>query len=204
MGKFRFKSQLSCKPLLWEWFTCPALKVWNHFKTEQLNPIRNEWELAGQFLKTLQSGGDAFPSKPGLMLTFPPSFALSVLIAKPWGRGSSHPPFLRSLQSLWPRCVATIRTTLMGCEGPGRAGCAQPVGRSAGGSAHIACLHVPVCTAATAWNQTAQGFRRPAESASDPLLHSSWFYVTGTNHNILLFFFLMHDRSILKVHTAIW
>lgn len=56
----------------------------------------------------------------------------------------------------------------MRCEGLGRAGCTQTVG-------HSACIsmYIHVCIAPMAWNQTTQGFRRPAEPASDPLLYSS-------------------------------
>lgn len=136
----------------------------------------------------LRFEGDVSPSKPGLTLIFPSSFALLVLIAEASGRELPHPTFPRSLQSLCPRCVVTIRRTLMRCEGPGRAGCTQTVGYSA-----CISMYIHVCIAPMAWNQTAQGFRRPAESASDPLLHSSWSYVTGTNHNIFLFFLCMID-----------
>lgn len=88
----------------------------------------------------------------------------------------------------------------------GRAGRTQPLGHPAGGSVCVASLYIRIyitsiqLVPATSLKQL-KDFA--GQSASDRLLYSSWFYVTDTNHSIFLFFFLMPDRSILKLLTAI-
>lgn len=165
------------------------MKVCNHFKTEQLNPIRSEWEQAEQFLINHLCSLRLKPLPPN-QSWFPPSqhhLPGWFWEQKLWEGGFPHPSFLSSLQSLWPRWVVTASTTLMRCDGMGRAGCMQLVGCSA-----VICMYcLPGYPYLHCLYHTARGIDRPAVSASDqsPAPLQLMLQAPTFSHSLLFFFF---------------
>lgn len=142
-SKFVFKFLLFCNPLLCEWFTCSAWKVWNHFKIEQLKHIRNEWELAELFLKTHLYSLKMLPLPPDLGRRSP-SYHHSpcqFFQQKPGEGGSHHTPYMCSLRSSWPWCVFFNMSNTNGMWRLGE-GWLHVAGRMFGTRLHVCCLPV--------------------------------------------------------------
>lgn len=109
--------------------------------------------------------------RPQLMFSFPPSLALSDLIAKSWGRGS-HPSAHMQLSVPMALMCCYYPSNVNAMKGSGKASCTRLVG-------HTTCRFTynhSCITSITAIREFKDFVGQL--SASDPLLHSSWFHVT--------------------------